>query len=176
MKQRFPFVMACGALVAATTVFAAPSYLVITVPSGAAGAASVPALLAEWRQTGLVADAWLLDSVPGKQSKAPESNGSKFASLAVLQFPDDSSVDRWQQKAAPAIGAGVITTKVDTLARGETFPRDSTKAIFLVADYDVAASPERYKEYVKGYVVPEMESLRARRILTSYFLPGTHCW
>ena len=154
--------------VAALTTFAAkkaaavPSYVVLTAPAGATGGAGLPALLAEWRQTGMVADTWLLDISNSKQPG--------YASVAVLQFPDESFLAHWQQKSAPGIGAGVITTKVDTLARGETFPRDSTKAIFAVAQYDVMASPDKYKQYVKGYVMPEMEGLRAKKILTSYFL------
>jgi phosphate transport system substrate-binding protein len=175
MKQRSALMMnaAFGIFLAASTMCAAPSHVVITVPSGAPGGAGVPALLAEWRQTGLVADAWLL--------KCTDPKHQEIAALAVLQFPDQHSLDEWQQKGAPAIKEGLITTKVDTLARGETFPRDSTKAIFQVAQYDVTTSPKQYKEYVQGYVVPEMESLRARRILTSYFLfaardPGAAPW
>jgi hypothetical protein len=139
-----------------------PAHIILTVPASATGASSLPALLAEWRQTGLIADAFLLTSAQSKESG--------FNSVAVLQFPDQTAVDRWQVKGAPSIGQGVITTKVDTLARGETFPRDSTKAIFMVAQYDVLASPDKYKEYVKQHLAPEMEGFRTRRVLTSYFL------
>jgi hypothetical protein len=141
---------------------AAPTYILITVPSGAPGGAGLPALLAEWRQTGMVADLWLLNS--SQREKAT------FDSLAVLQFSDDAAVSAWQRNCASHMGAGAITTKVDTLARGETFPRDSTKAIFLAAQYDIMASHAKYREFVKGYVTPEMEALRTRNILTSYFL------
>ena len=162
MKKVLVWATAAFACFSARTAMATPSYVVLTAPAGASGGARVPSLLAEWRETGMVADAWLLDMTNSKQPG--------FASLAVLQFPDESFLEHWQQKSAPAIGDGVIATKVDTLARGETFPRDSTKAVFAVAQYDVNASPDKYKQYLKGYVTPEMEALRAQKVLTSYFL------
>src|SRR5579871_1372131 len=93
---------------ATTSVLAAPMHIVITVPQGAAGGANLPGLLAEWRQTGAVADAFLLASV---QAKDPA-----FGSIAVLQFPDEASVEHWRQKGKSHLGAGVITTAVDTEA------------------------------------------------------------
>ncbi len=151
-----------AAWLAAGFALAMPAHIVITVPSGAQGGSTLPVLLAEWRQTGLIADAFLLKNVQSKESG--------FTSVAVLQFPDEAAVERWQTKGAPAIGQGLIAIRVDTLARGETFPRDSTKAIFMVSEYDVAASPEKYKEYVQHHLVPEMEGSRTSRVLTSYFL------
>ena len=154
--------VAAFAPLAARPAMSAPSYVVLTAPAGASGGAGMPSLLAEWRQTGMVADAWLLNIANTKQPG--------FVSLAVLQFPDESFLNHWQRECAPSIGSGVIATKVDTLARGETFPRDSTKAVFAVAQYDTTAGPEKYSQYVKGYVTPEMEALRAQKLLTSYFL------
>ena len=145
-----------------TPVIGGPVHIVVTVPQGAPGGAHLPGLLAEWRQTGAVADAFLLTSVQGKDAA--------FRSVAVLQFPDQASVRHWRQKGAAQLGGGVITTDVDTLARGETFPRDSSKAIFLVAEYEIPTAPEAYRKYVNSYVVPEMEELRANKLLTSYFL------
>ena len=141
---------------------AAPAHLIISAPVGAAGAAGLPELLAQWRQQGLVSDVWAIDSTEGAKAA--------FGTLAVLEFPNDDCLVRWQQAGAPALGAGLTATKVNQLARGETFPRDSTKAVFLVAAYDVTAPPERYRLYSEGYVAPEMESLRTRRDLISYFL------
>ena len=147
---------------AAGMVAAAPVHVVITAPIGAAGAAGLPELLAQWRQQGLVSDVWAIDSTEGGKAA--------FGTLAVLEFPNDDCLVRWQQIGASALGAGLVATKADQLARGETFPRDSTKAVFLVAAYDVMAPPEQYRLYAEGYVAPEMESLRTRRNLISYFL------
>jgi phosphate transport system substrate-binding protein len=141
---------------------AAPAHLLITVPAGAGGADSLPAQLAAWRQTGVLSSVLLLESSAAKD--AP------FASLAVLEFPDEDTLLRWQQGGARELGAGLIATRADALVRGETSPRDSSKARFLVALYDVAAPAERYKEYAQGYIAPQMEGWRAERVLTSYTL------
>jgi phosphate transport system substrate-binding protein len=146
----------------ATQLIAGPVHLVITIPQGNEADVNLPGLLAEWRQTGAVADAFLLSSTPAREAA--------FRSVAVLQFPDQASVEHWRKIGGTHLGAGVIATNVDTLARGETFPRDSSKAIFVVAEYEVAAAPDAYRKYVKNYVIPEMEELRTRKLLTSYFL------
>jgi hypothetical protein len=155
-----------GALIAAASLAArapaaTPSRVVLTA-TRASDAARMPSLLSEWRQSGVVAAAWLLDSV--------DSKPSGFASLAVLQFRNESSLERWQKKDAATIGPGIVATQVDMLARGETLPRDSAKAAFAVAQYQVTVSPDKYRQYVEGYVAPEMETLKAQSILTSYFL------
>jgi phosphate transport system substrate-binding protein len=158
----FAAVLALGA--GLSTASAAPAHVVITVPAAAPGAAGLPALLADWRKSGQVSDAFLLDSTPAKGTSAP------FAQVAVLEFPDEDGLARWQAKSAPAVGAGLVVTPVDRLAHGENFPRDSTKAIFLVAEYTVAASPDQYRKYVDGYISPEMEAIRLKKGLMSYFL------
>jgi phosphate transport system substrate-binding protein len=139
---------------------AAPAHIVITIPPGHA-AGNLPALLAEWRQTGTVADTFLLNSTAAKDAT--------FTSVAVLQFPDQASLDTWRRTGAPKLEKIAIVTAVDTLARGETFPRDSANAIFQVAQYDVTAAPDAYARFVKACVIPELEVVRGRKILTSYF-------
>jgi phosphate transport system substrate-binding protein len=139
-----------------------PEHILITAPSGAPGAPGLPAQLAGWRQDGLVSFAILLDSTQDK--------GAPFGSLAVLDFPDEASLAQWQRVAAPSLGAGLIVTRADALAHGEKTPRDSSRATFLVALYDVLAPAARYREYVEGYVVPQMEAWKAARNITSYTL------
>jgi len=153
--------LSIASCLAAAAALAAPSHVVITGSAKAPGAAGLPALLAEWRQTGMVSDASLLANSQPKESSALDL-------VAVLEFPDQDCVSRWQAKGRPAIGAGLAVTEVEVVARGETLPRDSTKAIFLVTQYDVLASPQRYREYAKGYLAPEMEAMRSAKVLTSY--------
>jgi phosphate transport system substrate-binding protein len=141
---------------------AAPAYVVLTVPAGAAGAESLPAQLARWRQTGIVSSAVLLESA-GARDRA-------FETLAVVEFPDAETLGRWQLTGARELGPGLIATPVDALIRGESSPRDSSKARFLVAFYDVQVPPERYRDYARGYIEPQMEGWRAERALTSYAL------
>ena len=109
-----------------------------------------------------MSDDFLLDATANNKAAA-------FASTAVLEFPNDESLARWQSKGAPSLAADLIVTPVERIARGETFPRDSTKAIFLVAAYDVKVPTPDYKAYVNGYVAPEMESMRQQKVLTGYF-------
>jgi len=140
---------------------AEPAHLLVSVPAGS-DSGPLPAQLAKWRQNGVVSQALLLESGGGKT--AP------FGTLAVLEFPDEETLLRWQQTGARELGAGLVATRADALIRGETWPRDSLKARFLVALYDVAGTPESYKEYAQAYVAPQMEGWRAARVLTSYTL------
>ncbi len=150
------FAFGLSALVAA----AAPACVLISVPAGAAGGASLPAQLATWRQSGLVSFALLFGNASAQE--AP------FRSLAVLDFPDEASLVQWQKVAAPQLGAGLVVTRADALAHGEKTPRDSTKATFLVALYDVLVPVERYQKYVAGYVVPQMEAWKSAGNITNY--------
>ncbi len=118
--------------------------------------------MSEWRQKGLVSDVFAVDS--SDPSKAA------FGTMTFLEFPNEDCLVRWEKVAKPALGAGLVVTPVEQLARGETFPRDSTKAVFLVAAYDVLTTPEKYRQYAEGYVAPEMELMRTDRVLISYFL------
>src|SRR5215469_13443343 len=104
------------ACLSAGVAVAAPAHIVITVPPGKAPG-NLPALLAEWRQTGAVADTFLLNSTAAKDAA--------FTSVAVLQFPDQASLDTWRRTGAPKLEMSAIVIAVDTIARGETFPRDS---------------------------------------------------
>ncbi len=141
---------------------AAPAHVLVTVPPGAASGDSLEAQLAGWRQTGVLSSVLMLDSGGGKEAA--------FAAFAVLEFPDEDTLERWQKAGARELGPGVIATPADAIIRGESSPRDSSKARFLVALYDVSVPPERYAEYVRGYVAPQMEGWRAERVLTSYAL------
>lgn len=141
---------------------AAPAHVVITAAAGSAAEGNLPALLAQWRAAGAVSDAFLIRSDDGKDAA--------FGALAVLEFPDEAGLGRWQQADAAAVGAGATVTDADLVESGETFPRDSTKAVFLAAEYDVKAPPEQYRAYAAGYITPEMEALRKANVLTSHFL------
>jgi len=157
LRLLWALVAALGLTAAAS---ALPSHILLSAPADAPGLAKLPSLLADWRKSGLISDAWLLTS----QGKAD------FAQLAVLEFPDDTCLARWQAAGKPSVGAGVVATTVDQYARGETFPRDSTKAVFSVNEYSLMASPADYQAYADKYVTPEMEALRAKKVIISYFL------
>jgi len=160
-------VLALGA--AASTAWAAPVYLVITAPIGAAGAEALPAQLTNWRQSGLVSSVILLDSA--------DSKSNAFGSLTLLEFPDEASFGQWNTAAAPALGQGLIVTRADSLAHAEKTPRDSTKAIFQATTADVKVSADQYRAFAKTKVLPAMNAWKAARWVTSSTLylarPGT---
>ncbi len=152
---------------------AAPAHVLITAGTGTAAQRDLPGQLAAWRADGAVSDAFIVESDGAKDAA--------FGVLAVLEFPDAADLDHWRQNEAKALGAGAAITDADLVESGETFPRDSTKAVFLAAEYDVKASPERYRAYAGGYITPEMEALRRANVLTSHFLfaarnPGATPW
>ncbi|MDD3180499.1 MAG: hypothetical protein PHQ04_09130 [Opitutaceae bacterium] len=150
------FVFCLGAIAA----FALPSHIIISAPAGAAGAATLAEELAIWRQTGLVADALQLDS--------RNTEGAEFAQLVVLEFPDEPSCLRWQQVAQPKLGAGLIATRVDSVVRNEKTPRNSANSVFVVNTYDMTTPVAKYNDYVKAYIVPQMEGLKATREIMMY--------
>ena len=141
---------------------AAPAHVLVTVPAGGEGADRLRAQLAQWRQTGVASSVVLLESGGAKDPA--------FAALAVVEFPDEETLVRWRQTGARELGPGLVATRVDALFRGESSPRDSSKAKFLVALYDVSVPPDQYRDYAKGYIQPQLEGWRAARVLTSYWL------
>ncbi len=147
---------------AASTAAAAPAYVVLTVEEGATGAGRLPGQLAAWRQAGVLSHVLLLNE--------DATRDAAFAAVAVLELPDVETLARWQQAGGRELGPGVVATPVDAVIRGESTPRDSSKAKFLVALYDVTVPPEQYREYAVGYIKPQMEGWRAERVLTSYGL------
>ena len=158
--------LVCLAALMGLRMFAAPTHVIISASRGAPGAAGLAAQLSSWRQSGLISFVLLLDSKAAKDEA--------FGSLAVLDFPDEASLAQWQKVAAPSLGAGLIVTQVDALVHGEKTPRDSTKAIFVIAEYEVLVSAERYAEYARGYVAPEMDAWKAAANITNYTLFSAH--
>lgn len=159
-----PLLSWCFALIGcAAALHAEPTFLVLTLPpAGGPGSAELPGRLADWRKSGLVSDVY--------QISANDPRKTGFASLAVLEFPDEACRAQWQSQGAPAAGSAVTVTPVERMLHGETFPRDSTKAIFEIAQYDVKVPNDRYRDYAAGYVAPEMELMRQQKVITSYFL------
>ena len=141
-------------------VWAAPAYVLITLPPGAAAPAEYAAQLAAWRQSGQVSSAFVLDQ---NQKEKPG-----FASLAILEFPSDVSYQAWQKEAAPKLGAALSVKRADVLAHGEKTPRDSTKSVFRVNVYQTSTSAANYAEFVNAYIVPNMEAQKNAGILLRY--------
>jgi phosphate transport system substrate-binding protein len=138
---------------------AAPVYVVVTAPEGAAGGEALPSQLAHWRQSGLVSSVVLIDSSDAKSTA--------FGSLTLLEFPDEPSYAQWNTVAAPALGQGLIVTRADSLAHAERTPRDSTRAIFQATMSEVKVSADDYRAFAKSKGLAAMNRWRSSRWVTS---------
>jgi phosphate transport system substrate-binding protein len=139
---------------------AKPAHVIIVVPPGTAPPAGFADQLATWRQSGQVSSALLLDQ---DQKKDPG-----FASLALLEFPSEGSYDHWNKEEAAKIPAPLTVQRADVLTHGEVYPRDSNKSVFLVNTYKLLVPPERYQEFVQGYIVPNLLDQKAAHLLLRY--------
>jgi ABC-type phosphate transport system substrate-binding protein len=139
---------------------AAPAHVLVIVPPGSVAPAGFADQLASWRQSGEVSGALLLDQ---DQKKDPG-----FASLALLEFPSEGSYQDWNAREAPQLPAPAVIKRADVLTHGEVYPRDSNKSVFLVNTYKLLVPPERYKEFVQGYILPNLLDQKAAHLLLRY--------
>ena len=144
----------------ANPVFAAPAHVLLVTPAGSTTAATLPDLLATWRQSGIVSNAVLLEQNQPKQAG--------FESLTLLEFPSAESYERWQKDEASKIPAPLTLRAADVIIHGEVYPRDSNKSVFLVNTYKVLVPAERYKEFVKQYILPNLLDQKAAKLLLRY--------
>ena len=153
-----------GFALIAGAALAGPAHVLLRVPAGSAQPLELAPLLAQWRQSGQVADVLLLTQ---GRSEKPERT-AKFETFAVLEFSSDSSADLWQQQAARALPAGLIVRRAEALVHGELTPRDSNRAVFVVNTYTPRVPAARYREFVQGYIRPLYEAMRATEHLVRY--------
>lgn len=157
---------AVGAVLLTAAAVAAPTNVLIRVPAGAPSPAELPTLLAQWRQSGQVANVLFLTQ--GKAEKVQADRHAQFESLAVLEFQSEGSYEAWQRDAAPALPAGLIVRRADALAHGELTPRDSNRSVFVVNTYTPLVPATRFGEFVDGYVKPLYEAMRGTKHLVRY--------
>jgi hypothetical protein len=150
----------------ALAVSAAPAHIIISVsPSAAPG--DLPRQLAAWRQAGTISAAQLLNVVLGARSAENVAPNPTLGAIAIVEFADEAALTRWQQSPASKLAPGMVATRVDLLSRLDVTPRDSKAAIFLIAEYDIIVPPARYREYVDGYVMPQMNAWKNSGLITS---------
>lgn len=148
----------------ATAALAAPAHVLIRVPPGQKTPASLPALLAHWRQAGQVAKVLLLTD--GRAEKA--GTAPKFVTLAVLDFADEPSCESWQKTAAAELPSGLLVRRADLVVEDATPAPHPTRAFFLVNTYTPTVPTERYDDFVTGYIQPLYEAMLATQHLVSY--------
>jgi ABC-type phosphate transport system substrate-binding protein len=155
------FFAACLSVIVASIAVGAPTSVLIRVPAGMQVPTELAPLLASWRQSGVVSNALLLTQ--GRPEKAGEKQ--IFEALAVLEFPSEGSFAAWQREAAPSLPKGLIVRQADVLTHGEITPRDSNRSIFVVNAYTPTVPPEKYTEFVNGYITPLYDAQRATKRL-----------
>lgn len=155
----FRLLAAACAAVLALAASAAPTNVLIRVPAGSPTPAGLPELLAQWRQSGQVANVLLLTE--GRGEKPGEA--AQFSSLAVLEFPSENSATIWEKESAPSLPAGLIVRRADTLVHFELTPRDSNRSIFVVNTYRPIVAREQYKDFAQNYIRPLYEAQRATK-------------
>jgi len=163
--QPVHLLFACVALLSclrAAPACAKSAHVLIIVPPGATAPAGFAQQLATWRQSGEVSSALLLDQ---NQKSDPG-----FASLALLEFPSEGFYERWNRDEAPKLGAPMLVKRADVLTHDEVYPRDSNKSVFLVNTYKLLVPPQRYDEFVRGYILPNLLDQKAAHLLLRHTL------
>jgi len=164
MTFRLPL-SAAACCLGAFAAFAAPAHVILSA-STTANAGELPRQLAAWRQAGAIATAQLLTVVTGARSAETVPPNPTLGAVAIVEFADEAALTRWQQSPTSKLAPGVIATRVDLLSRLDVTPRDSTAAVFLIAEYDITVPPARYQEYVDGYVMPQMNAWKKSGLIT----------
>lgn len=139
---------------------AQPANVLVTLPAGAEAPSDLAATLAAWRQSGEVSDVLWLD--------AAQKEKAGFTTLILLEFATQGSYDVWAREEAPKLRAPLVVRRADVLTHGEITPRDSNRSIFRVEIVEPAGSAADYQKFVEGYVAPDWQEQRARRILIRY--------
>src|SRR5258706_4188902 len=146
----------------ALAVTAAPTQVLVTVPTGATPPAGFGEMLSAWKFSGQVATIHVLEQ---NQKDKPG-----FRSLAILEFPSEGSYEAWRKEGAPRLAAPVAWKHVDMLTHAEITPRDSNRSTFVVDSYDPAMPPAAFKELVDKTVAPSLYAQREGKALIRYSL------
>jgi hypothetical protein len=151
---------------------ATPMHVILTVPPG-----PFPGRLAEklhaWEQAGAISGAQLMDVVAGERSSNTVAPNSALGAVAIVEFADEAAFARWKKMLSATDAPGPVVTPVDVLSRLNVTPRDSKAAVFLLAEYEIMAPPKRYHDYVKGYVMPQLEAWKKSGLITSAVMYAT---
>lgn len=133
------------------------------------------AQFARWKREGVFADCLVLFT-SFAATTGPDA-------VVVLDFAGFSDSARWMQvertlpgglpPAALELASVESCFYADTLAQAGA-ARDHSKSAYLLAIYDVAASADKYKSYVGGYIVPQMNGWLEAQALGSYRLFFNH--
>lgn len=141
------------------------------------------AQFAGWRKAGVFAEAKILFG-----SLAATST---IDAMIILEFAHYTDCARWKEverthpgglsPEALSLAAAESAQFADTISHGAGPGRDPTKAVYLVANYEVPSDMPRYRAYVQGYVAPQMRGWIEEGALAGFTLlanqsPLHHPW
>jgi phosphate transport system substrate-binding protein len=138
---------------------AVPAHVLVMLPADTEPPPGFTEQLAAWRQSGAVSSALLLGQ---DQTKDPG-----FTSMALLEFPSEASYETWDRAEASKLPTPLIVKRADVLTHGEV-PHDSNKSVFLVNTYQLLVPPQRYNDFVQGYILPNLLDQKAAHLLLRY--------
>jgi hypothetical protein len=147
----------------ATTPPPGQTHAFVTVPREAQPANALADEIASWRRAPGVARVLVLDA------RAPEPGSDEtpgFSTLVLLDFSDDGALARW--RAAARVPPGATVRQADAVVRGEARERDPAQATYEVNVYRLTTTPDEYRRFCEGYIVPLMDGQRDRGLLSWY--------
>lgn len=134
-----------------------PAHVILAVPAGANLPADLSSTIADWRQTGAIADAiWL---------EANQREGASFDTFVELDFPSPADYQRWNSAQRAKLASVVEVHPVDSVVHAETYPRDSNHSVFTVASFAAADS-----QAAAGALKPLLDKQRGAKTVMRYTL------
>lgn len=141
------------------------------------------AQFAGWKSSGVFAEARILFGSLAATTA--------IDALVILDFARYTDCAAWKkvEQAFPGglspealkLAAAESAQFADAISRGAAPGRDPTKAVYLVAFYEVPADMPRYRAYARGYVEPQMRGWLEAGVLSGFTLlanqaPLHHPW
>src|SRR5258708_3225354 len=123
-----------------------------------------------WKKAGMITDYQILFG--------SYAGGGPFDMAVLLTFSKYSDTTHWKdiEKRMPGglsaealkLGEPVSSSLADVISHGEAPDRNTAKAVYMVALYDLLADASKYKRYVEGYTTPQMQGWIKEGVLTGY--------
>lgn len=145
----------------AAAVQAAPPLVLLRVPKESPAPADLPGLIAQWVDSGQVAEVLLLTQ--GRPEKPGTPAG--FQAMGVLKFSGEDAYQTWKKDTAQTLPHAWIVRRAVVLTHDEIMPRDPSRSVFVVNAYTPKVPRERYQEFASGYLAPLYAAQQATKLL-----------
>jgi len=135
--------------------------VLIRQPLDAPAPAGYVEQLGGWRNANTACEVTLL------QGQA-DSAKPGFASLAILEFPDEAAYERWNHTEAPRLDESLLVHRADVMAHSETGSRKPDTAVFVVNQYEALVPRDAVQDYTDQYTIPKLSGQTTAGILKHY--------